>query len=148
MGNKKKKRDIRSSVTPESIKKIPQEVLWRIALIAFNSVILTVVYFGFMQMESPILSPIVTVGFWVAASVMLIVFVVYNRGFTQQGVTIEMLPDSWSEDKKAEYLDGIKKRQKKSKWMLAVLIPLLVPIMLDAIVLFTWPIVQNLLGLS
>lgn len=148
MGNKKKKRDIRSSVTPESIKKIPQDVLWRIALIAFNSVILTVVYFGFMQMESPILSPIVTVGFWVAFAVVLIVFVVYNRGFTQRGITIDMLPDSWSEEKKAAYIENIAKRQKNSKVMLMVLIPLAVPIMIEAIVFFTLPTIQNLLGLS
>ena len=148
MGNKKKKRDVQREITPESIKNIPKEVLWKIALIAFNSIILTVVYFGFVQMAIPILSPIVMIGFWVAFAVALIVFVVYNRGFTQRGITIDMLPDSWSEEKKTAYIDGIAKRQKTSKVMLMVLIPLGVPIMLEAIIFFTLPTIQSLLGLN
>ena len=148
MGNKKKKRNVQREITPESIKNIPKEVLWKIALIAFNSIILTVVYFGFIQMAIPILSMIVMIGFWVAFAVALIVFVVYNRGFTQRGVTIDMLPDSWSEEKKTAYIDGIAKRQKTSRVMLMVLIPLGVPIMLEAIISFTLPIIQSLLGLN
>ena len=148
MGNKKKKKNVRREITSESIKKIPQDVLWKIALIALNSIILTVVYFGFAEMEVPILSLAVMLGFWIAFGVMLIVFVVYNRGFTQKGITVDMLPDSWSEEKKTAYIEGIAKREKKSKVMLVVLIPLGVPIMLEAIIFFTLPIIQNLLGLS
>ena len=150
MGNKKKKkkRDTAKEIASESIKKIPQDVLWKIALIVLNSIILTVVYFGFIQMEIPILSPIVMICFWIAFAVVLIVFVVYNRGFTQRGITIDMLPDSWSEEKKAAYIENIAKRQKNSKVMLMVLIPLAVPIMIEALVFFTLPTIQNLLGLS
>jgi len=32
--------------------------------------------------------------------------------------------------------------------MLSVIIPLIVPIMLDAIYLFTWPIIENLFSLN
>ena len=59
-----------------------------------------------------------------------------------------MLPDSWSKEKKAAYIENIAKRQKNSKVMLMVLIPLAVPIMIEAIVFFTLPTIQNLLGLS
>ena len=148
MGNKKNKSDLRKPVGHDGLKKISPDKLWRIALIAFNSIILTVVHFGFIQMGHPIISPIVNVGIWICFGVMLIVFVVYNRGFTQKGITYEMLPVSWSEEKKTAYLEGIAKRQKNSKWMLSVLIPLAVPVMLEAIVLFTWPTIQNLLGIS
>ena len=148
MGNKHNKKDSRKLAVQDGIKKLSPDKLWRIALIAFNSLILTVVYFGFVQMGNPIISPVVMIGFWVAFAVMLIVYVVYNRGFTQKGITREMLPDTWTEEKKTEYLEGIAKRQKRSGWMLAVIIPLMVPIALDAVILFTLPIIQSLLGLN
>ena len=148
MKNRNNKKDIRKPAVQDSIKKLSPDKLWRIALTAFNSLILTVVYFGFVNMGHPIISPAVMIGFWVVFAIMLIAFVIYNRGFTQKGITKEMLPDTWSEEKKTDYLEGISKRQKRSKWMLAVIIPLMVPIALDAIILFTWPIIQNLLGLK
>ena len=144
MADKKKKRNLRELANSGEIKKPSPEKLKRIALIAFNSVILTVVYFGFMQMEHPIISPIVTVGFWAGFGIMLTVFAIYNRGFTQRGITREMLPDSWSEEKKTDYLESITRRQRKSQWMLAVIIPLMIPIMLDALMLFTLPIITNI----
>lgn len=147
MKNKNKK-NVRKLTVQDSIKKLSPEKLWKIAIIVLNSLILTVVYFGFVNMGHPIISPAVMIGFWAVFAIMLVAFVIYNRGFTQKGITKEMLPDTWSEEKKADYLEGIAKRQKRSKWMLAVIIPLMVPIALDAIILFTWPIIQNLLGLK
>ncbi len=120
----------------------------RAALLIANTVILTFIYFGSMGINQPILSAIVTVGYWVGFAGFLIAYFVYNRGFTRKDVTEDMLPDTWSEEKKREFLEDSQKRYKKSKWMLTVIIPLMVPIMLDAIVLFTWPIIQNLLGLK
>ena len=101
-----------------------------------------------MNIEQPILSAIVTAGYWLGFAGFLIAYIVYNRGFTRKDVTREMLPDTWSEDKKTEFIEDTQRRYERSKWMLTVIIPIMIPIALDAIVLFTWPIVQNLLGLK
>ena len=144
MADKKKRKNFRELANSNEIKKPSPEALKRIALITFNSLILTVVYFGFMQMGHPIISPIVTICFWVGFGISLLIFVIYNRGFTQRGITREMLPDSWSEERKTDYIEDIAQRSRRSKWMLAVIIPLMIPIMLDALMLFTLPIIKNI----
>ena len=120
----------------------------RAAITIVNTTILTVIYFGAMNIEQPILSAIVPAGYWLGFAGFLIAYIVYNRGFTRKDVTREMLPDTWSEEKKTEFIEDTKRRYENSKWMLTVIIPIMIPIALDAIVLFTWPIVQNLLGLK
>ena len=141
--NQKNNRPIREK---KSLKDISPTALKRAALLVANTVILTVIYFGSMEIGQPILALIVNVGYWVALALLAIIYMVYNRGFTQKDLTEEMLPDAWSEEKKAKYLADVKKRDSNSRWMLTVIIPIMIPIMLDAISLFTWPIIQSLFG--
>ena len=132
----------------KSIRNVSPTAMKRAAITIVNTTILTVIYFGAMSIEQPILSAIVTAGYWLGFAGFLIAYIVYNRGFTRKDVTREMLPDTWSEEKKTEFIEDTKRRYENSKWMLTVIIPIMIPIALDAIVLFTWPIVQNLLGLK
>lgn len=132
----------------KSVKDISPAAMKRAALIVGNTVILTFIYFGSMGINQPVLSAIVTVGYWLAFAGFLIAYIIYNRGFTRKDVTADMLPDTWSEERKKAFIVDSQNRNKKSKWMLSVIIPIMVPIALDAIVLFTWPIIQNLLGLK
>ena len=101
-----------------------------------------------MGINQPILALIVNVGYWIVLAVLVIIYVIYNRGFTQKNLTAEMLPDSWDAEKKARYIEDAQKRDSRSRWMLTVIIPVMIPIMLDAISLFTWPIIENLFGLN
>ncbi len=123
---------------------ISPETRKNISLLLVNTVVLTFIYFGSMAIDQPVLSLIVTVGFWGGAAGFLIAYIIYNRAFTRRGVTVDMLPDSWSEEKKLEFVNNGQKRFEKSKWMICVIAPLMLPILLDAISLFTWPIIQNL----
>ncbi len=125
-----------------------------------NSLILAFLYFAIMATNIVVIPPYVITEYpitlaqmiytvyWAAFAAFTVVFVVYNRAFTRRGVTPEMLPDTMSAVEKAEYINDGKRRLEKSKWMLSVIIPLLITIALDAIYLFTWPIVQNLFNLS
>ena len=54
----------------------------------------------------------------------------------------------WSEEKKQDYVNDAKLRLEKSKWMLAVIIPFMLTVLLDAVYLFTWPMVQNLFNIK
>ncbi len=141
-------RDKKNNTPKKQLGDISPEAKRRAALIIGNTLILTFIYFGTMGLEQPILSLIVTGGFWLGFAGFAIAYVIYNRGFTQKNITAEMLPDSWSAEKKTEYIENGKKRQEASKWMLCVIIPLMIPIALDAISLFTWPIIQNLFNFN
>ena len=124
--------------------------------LAINSALLLFIYFGTMSLDvvvfkAGVLAPypifigqIVYYAYWLAFGGFLIGYIAYNRAFSRKNMTVDMLPDDWSEEKKNEYInDGIR-RAENSKWMLSVIIPLLVTIAADAIYLFTWPIIQNL----
>ena len=71
-------------------------------------------------------------------------YVIYNRGFTQKGVTEEMLPDEWNAEKKKNYIEGAKSRLEKSKWMLMWLIPFIFTFAFDTIELFVFPYFSSL----
>ena len=126
----------RKPVTPEAKRRVFQLVI--------NSLLLAVVYFSAMGLEQPIIATIVTFAYWIAFAVFLIAYIVYNRAFSRKGVTVEMLPDTMTREEKEEFVADAERRLEKSKWMLAAIIPLLITIALDAIYLFTWPIVQSL----
>lgn len=120
--------------------------------LALVSLVSSAIYFGacygitdptlFMV---PIVAPVV---FWVAFAGFLIAYLIYNRAFSRKNITIDMLPREWTAEQKESYvLDG-KRRMEKSKWMLYIIIPVFVPIALDALYLFTLPLIQNLFGIT
>ena len=142
-------KNTKKELTPKkSLRDISPEAKKRAALLVFNTLILTFIYFGSMGINQPILALIVNVGYWIVLAVLAITYVIYNRGFTQKSLTAEMLPESWDAEKKARYIEDAQKRDSRSRWMLTVIIPVMIPIMLDAISLFTWPIIENLFGLN
>ncbi len=143
-----KKNDKKELAPKKTLRDISPESKKRAVTLLFNTAILTFIYFGSMGINQPILALIVNVGYWVVLAVLAVIYVIYNRGFTQKNLTPEMLPDSWDAEKKAKYISDAERRDSRSRWMLTVIIPIMIPIMLDAISLFTWPIIKNLLGLS
>jgi hypothetical protein len=66
-------------------------------------------------------------------------YVIYNRGFSRKGVTIDMLPPEWTPEKKTEFIEDGKRRLEKSKWVLTVLIPLIAIYAYEAIEIFIIP---------
>ena len=128
--------------------------------LVINTALLLFIYFGTMSLDvvifkAGVLAPypifigqIVYYAYWIIFGGFLIGYVAYNRAFSRKNITPDMLPDSWSEEKKNEYINDGKSRAEKSKWMLSVIIPLLVTIAADAIYLFTWPMIQNLFNFS
>ena len=116
-------------------------------MLIINSILLAVVYFSATGIEQPIIGTVVTIGYWAVFAAFLTAYIIYNRAFSRKNITTEMLPDTMSAAEKEEYVADGKRRLEKSKWMLSVIIPLLVTIALDAVYLFTWPMVQSLLNL-
>jgi len=52
-------------------------------------------------------------------------YVIYNRGFSRRGITIDMLPDEWPPEKKTEFIEDGQRRFENSKWVLLILLPLI-----------------------
>ncbi len=141
------RRDNRKNTPKKELRDLSPEAKRRAALLVGNTLILTFIYFGTMGLNEPLLSFIVTAGYWLIFAVFGLIYVIYNRAFTRRGVTADMLPDNWSNEKKQEYIADGESRAKSSKWMLTVIIPIMIPIALDAIYLFTLPIIQRLFDL-
>ena len=120
--------------------------------LAIVSVVSSAIYFGACYgitdaklFMIPIVAPVV---FWIAFAGFLAAYLIYNRAFSRKNVTIDMLPREWTAEQKENYISDGKRRIEKSKWMLYIIIPLLVPIALDALYLFTLPLIQNLFGIT
>lgn len=65
-------------------------------------------------------------------------YVIYNRGFTRKNVSIDMLPNTMSEEEKRAYVEDGENRLKKSKWCIAILFPLLFTFFMDRFYLFVF----------
>jgi uncharacterized membrane protein (DUF485 family) len=106
--------------------------------LAINSILLLFVYYGAMGLNIPIISIIVTWGYMLVFGGFLIAYIAYNRAFTRKEITADMLPESWSDQQKQDYINDGKIRMEKSRWMLSVIIPFLVTFMAEALYLFVW----------
>lgn len=122
----------------EPRKPITPEARRNAYLLVINSLILLVIYYAAQNSGIPILASLVLIGYMVCFGGFLIAYVAYNRAFTRKGVTLDMLPDTWTEEQKLEYVEDGKRRAEKSKWMLSVIIPFLVTFIADVLYLFVW----------
>lgn len=56
---------------------------------------------------------VVVITYMVAAAVLILVYVIYNRGFSLRGVTADMLPDTMTEKEKDDCIADAAEREKK-----------------------------------
>ncbi|MBR0450074.1 MAG: hypothetical protein IIX30_04580 [Clostridia bacterium] len=76
-------------------------------------------------------------------AVLALVYIIYNRGFSRKGVTVDMLPLEWSDEKKQSFVESGKQRLERSKWLLVFIIALLFTFVMEAVVLFALPTVKE-----
>ena len=74
---------------------------------------------------------------------LLIGYLIYNRGFSRRGVTEEMLPADWSEEKKREFIESAKARFDRSRWLLVLLASMLLVFVIDAIDIIILPMLKG-----
>ena len=80
----------------------------------------------------------VMIVYFIAFAAIIITYLAYNRGFVNKDVTVDMLPDEWSEEKKQSFVEGNRIRAEKSRWMVTLIIPFVVVFMCEALYLFVW----------
>ena len=111
------------------------------------SVVSTLLYFGIValsqHMESLRTAQIMGIGIMVLYAVIgagfLIAYIIYNRAFTRDNITPDMLPDTMSEQQKADFIQSGIDRKRKSKWMIVVFLALLCPLAIDFLILTAIP---------
>ena len=115
-----------------------------LTITAVNTLISYVAYVVLMQL------PIYNVAFF---SYLILLagfsfgYVFYNRGFTRNNVTVEMLPSAWSDEEKFAYINDARVRKDKSQWCLTIIFPLVFTFFMDIMYLFIYePYFAPLLG--
>ena len=73
-------------------------------------------------------------------------YVLYNRGFSRRGVTADMLPVDWSDERKTEYIEDGKRRMKRSRWVLIVAFAIFFTLAVDMIELYVIPTFMGIFG--
>ena len=91
--------------------------------------------------------PIVMWGYMIALAALVLIYILYNRGFSRKGITAEMLPDEWTEEKKEVFISDGVKRLKRSKWMLILILAFLFTFLIEALTLFVAPMFSGLFDL-
>jgi len=90
---------------------------------------------------------IVLIVYMVAAAACIFGYVIYNRGMSRKNVTPDMLPDSWSDGEKEEFIEDGKRRLEKSKPLLMFIFAFIFTFVMDIIELIAIPMVKSWMGL-
>ena len=135
--NEKKSRRAEQLGQPAGRHKTVREAFARInkkhlVMLIVNCVVFIGLYRLFMNAAFEFtVQKVVVLTYMIGASVLILAYVIYNRGFSGRGVTAEMLPDTMTEKEKDDYIADTAEREKKSKWMMTFIVPLLLALLID-----------------
>ncbi len=137
MSNNKKE-----ELTPE-LRAKRKSAIWKLVLL----ISVTAVIFGFYRyMLTTRFFVYVLAAYLTTLTVLVLVYIIYNRGMSRKNVTPDMLPDSWDYSQKEEYIENGKKRLKKSEWMLMPILGFVFTIAFELLELYVLPYLSALLG--
>ena len=85
--------------------------------------------------------------YWAIEAVLVFSYVIYNRGFSRKNLTLEMLPESWSDEEKSDFIESGKIRLRKSRWMLVPIFAFLFTFAVDVFELFVFPMIFDMIGI-
>lgn len=119
-----------------------------IKIVLINTILIYGLYVILINLL-PFAYPIIFIVYFSALAISSFGYVFYNRGFTRKNLTVEMLPMSWSEQEKTEYIEDGKRRAQKSRWCLAIIFPLIFTFFIEMFYLFIYqehfaPILEGL----
>lgn len=125
------KKQLKSMLDPASKKKLLETgLLILITIVVLGVYVALVEAWHFREVF------IIYMAIWVAA---FLSYWFYNRGFSRKGVTPEMLPKEWSDEKKKQFIEDGERRMKKSRWMIFIILPFCVVFIVELFMLYVWP---------
>lgn len=107
----------------------PQRPWKRVLQLIVSSIVVVGIYIAGISME---LKWVIYV-YYFALMVLGGAFLVLNRGLDTTMPTPEMLPDKWTSEEKASFIESEKKRKVWAKNLLVVVIPLLMTFAVDLV---------------
>lgn len=134
-------RDVNDNVSPEERKRMTKNFLLKLLVLVAVTAAVLIVYRFFMERPE---FYIVFAVYAVIAAASVVGYVIYNRGFSRKGITEDMLPQTWSDEEKAKFIEDGKRRAKRSRWLLVVAFAFIFTFAFDAFDLF---VIQGLFGL-
>lgn len=138
--NKIKEKEVVRTPLGEAVHAFP----WRLLLILLGN---TVVIFGIYRVAIYMrYFEIVLIAYMIITAGLAGAYVIYNRGFSRRGITPDMLPDTMTDEEKAEFIGDGERRLKKSKWMLTLIFPFLVTFLYELLELFVFDYIKQLFG--
>ena len=151
MKDKKKNCSELSDTKGKTSKKFDKRKLGYLLSTLGLSVFFCTVYYCVMEISSRntelyYFFPIVMFTYMAALAILALVYIIYNRGFSRKGVTVDMLPDEWSEEKKLEFVENGKVRLERSKWLLVFIISFLFTFIAEALLLFVLPTFKSFIS--
>ncbi len=140
--SKNKRRRPKIEKVKEPRKKLSRrDIAKLLAMIITTAVVF--VFYRFM-LDQPYFD-VVFWGYLVAATALIIGYVIYNRGFSRKGITEDMLPDTWSDEEKQSFIEDGERRLRKSRILIIPIFALLFTFAVDLLELFTLPIIQKII---
>lgn len=133
----------KNKLTPEQSKQVKEAITLLLATI-LASVVVCGTYrflFGFFYFEY------VLFAYLAIETVAIASYVIYNRGFSRKGVTYDMLPLDWSDEKKKDFIEDGKRRLRKSRWLLVIIFAFLFTFAVDAFELVVFPFIFEMIGI-
>ena len=121
-------------------KKINKSTLVLMAIVILSSVIV----YGTYRILINRYYLLVLVAYMAVETVFILAYLIYNRGFSRKGVTREMLPDDWDDEKKDAFIASGEERLKRSRWMLVIILAFLFTFFAEIIELYFLPFLFGL----
>lgn len=143
MAKRRKKKQInKQAPEKKSVNKTALGLL--LALVGATVVALTVYRF---LMNTPYFQTVLVV-YMIIGALAAVGYVVYNRGLSRRGVTVDMLPAEWSDEKKEAFVADGARRMKRSRWVLVVAFAIFVTFAVDLIELYALPTFMRIFGIG
>ncbi len=103
--------------------------------------------FSVYRVSLDYLQPELVLTVYMAVATALIAFyVIYNRGFSRRGITRDMLPESWDEEKKDEFLRSAEERIRRSQPVLVLIVGFIFTFFIDIIEIIAIPYFMGIFG--
>ena len=109
------------------------------------TIALSVVVFAFYRFSLFVdfFFPVIMWVYTIALAVLTMIYIFYNRGFLHKGITVQMLPIDWDDEKKQDFIRDAERRIRRSSWMLSFMVAFFATFVLEAFELFVLPILSG-----
>lgn len=116
----------------------------RIVLIAATAISSIVVFAVYRLLLNYYYFEYVLMAYIGVSAVCILSYVIYNRGFSRSGITVDMLPDSWSEEKKTDFVEDARRRLRRSRPLLVAVLAFVITFAFDVLELYVFPFLKSL----